>query len=94
MAEIGPRQADSTQVYAGTWGDGRTHAQIGVQPDLPRCPPQCELLCQASIHSIRRQLGKKVDEIYTEVQRSQHSTQADPRIFGQAYVANTSSVDG
>lgn len=26
--------------------------------------------CQASIHSIRRQLGKKVDEIYTEVQRS------------------------
>ncbi|KAK5080233.1 hypothetical protein LTR05_008746 [Lithohypha guttulata] len=50
--------------------------------------------CQASIHSIRRQLGKQVDELYTEVQRSQHLTQADPRIFGQVYVANTSSVDG
>lgn len=51
-------------------------------------------LCATSIHAIRRQLGKKVDEIYTEVQRSQHLTQADPRIFGQSYVANTSSVDG
>ena len=51
-------------------------------------------LCPASIHAIRRELGKKVDEIYTEVQRSQHLTQADPRIFGQSYVANTSSVDG
>ena len=51
-------------------------------------------LCTTSIHAIRRQLGKKVDEIYTEVQRSQHLTQADPRIFGQSYVANTSSVDG
>ena len=50
--------------------------------------------CPASIHAIRRELGKKVDEIYTEVQRSQHLTQADPRIFGQSYVANTSSVDG
>jgi hypothetical protein len=28
------------------------------------------------------------------VQRSQHLTQADPRIFGQSYVANCSSVDG
>ena len=51
-------------------------------------------LCATSIHTIRRQLGKKVDELYTEVQRSQHLTQADPRIFGQSYVANTSSVDG
>ena len=51
-------------------------------------------LCTTSIHAIRRQLGKKVDEIYTEVPRSQHLTQADPRIFGQSYVANTSSVDG
>jgi len=50
--------------------------------------------CAASVHSIRRQLGKEVDELYTEVQRSQHLTQADPRVFGQAYVANTSSVDG
>jgi Protein of unknown function (DUF3435) len=50
--------------------------------------------CRASIHAIRRQLGKKVDEIYTTVQRSQHLTQADPRVFGESYVANTSSVDG
>ena len=50
--------------------------------------------CATSIHAIRRQLGKKVDERYTEVQRSQHLTQGDPRIFGQSYVANTSSVDG
>jgi hypothetical protein len=28
------------------------------------------------------------------VQRSQHLTQADPRVFGQSYVANCSSVDG
>lgn len=41
-------------------------------------------MCATSIHAIRRQLGKKVDELYTEVQRSQHLTQADPRIFGQS----------
>jgi hypothetical protein len=28
------------------------------------------------------------------VQRSQHLTQADPRVFGQSYVANCSSVNG
>jgi Protein of unknown function (DUF3435) len=50
--------------------------------------------CAASVHSIRRGIEKKVDQHYTEVERSQHLTQADPRIFGQAYVANTSSVDG
>jgi len=50
--------------------------------------------CAASVHSIRRGIGKKVDQHYTEVERSQHLTQADPRIFGQAYVAATSSVDG
>ena len=50
--------------------------------------------CATSIHAIRRQLGKKVDERYTEVQRSQHLTQGDPRVFGQSYVAETSSVDG
>ena len=33
-------------------------------------------------------------EQYTSVQRSQHLTQADPRVFGQSYVANCSSVDG
>lgn len=46
------------------------------------------------IHAIRRGLGKKVDEIYTEVQRSQHLTQSDPRVFGTNYVADMSSVDG
>jgi hypothetical protein len=33
-------------------------------------------------------------ERYTAVERSQHITQADPRVFGQSYVANCSSVDG
>ncbi|KAN0069234.1 Protein of unknown function (DUF3435) domain containing protein [Elaphomyces granulatus] len=47
-----------------------------------------------SIHAIRRQLGKEVDKRYTAVQRSQHLTQADERVFGQSYVANCSSVDG
>ena len=56
--------------------------------------PNAEYLCSASVHSIHRQLGKKVDELYAEVQRSQQLTQADPRIFGQNYIANTSSVDG
>lgn len=35
-----------------------------------------------------------MDEIYTEVQRSQNLTRAHPRIFDQAYVANTLVVDG
>ncbi|KAF4430809.1 hypothetical protein CFRS1_v009588 [Colletotrichum fructicola] len=48
----------------------------------------------ASVHQIRRHLGKKIDERYTEVQRSQHITQSDVRIFGASYVANCSSVDG
>ncbi|KAJ4507488.1 hypothetical protein HRR83_004066 [Exophiala dermatitidis] len=51
-------------------------------------------LCGPSIHAIRRQLGKEVDKRYTAVQRSQHLTQADERVFGQSYVANCSSVDG
>jgi len=46
------------------------------------------------VHSIRRQLAKRVEKLYTEVQRSQHLTQAHPRVFGQAYVANMSSLDG
>ena len=33
-------------------------------------------------------------ERYTEVQRSQHINQSDPRVYGQSYVTNTSSVDG
>ncbi|KAL8934961.1 MAG: hypothetical protein Q9211_004956 [Gyalolechia sp. 1 TL-2023] len=51
-------------------------------------------LCATSIHAIRHNLGKEVDDRYTEVKRSQHLTQGDPRVFGQSYVANTSSVDG
>ncbi len=51
-------------------------------------------LCTTSIHAICRQLGKKIDELYTGVQRSQHLTQADLRTFSQSYVASTSSVDG
>ncbi|MCJ1474750.1 hypothetical protein MMC13_003410 [Lambiella insularis] len=50
--------------------------------------------CGLSIHAIRRQLGKGIDKRYTTVQRSQHLTQGDPRVFGQSYVANCSSVDG
>ena len=33
-------------------------------------------------------------ERYTETQRSLHINHTDPRIYGQSYVANTSSVDG
>lgn len=33
-------------------------------------------------------------ERYTEVERSQHITQKDYRVFGTAYIANTSSIDG
>lgn len=49
--------------------------------------------CTASVRSIRRGIGQKVDQIYTEVERSQYLTQTDPRIFDQTYVANTSSFD-
>lgn len=49
---------------------------------------------EASVHAIRRQLGKKIDQNYSEVQRSQHLTQSDTRVFGTSYVANCSSVDG
>ena len=48
-----------------------------------------------NIHAIRRGSGKKVkDKVYTEAQRSQHLTQADPRIFETNYVAQTSSISG
>ena len=32
--------------------------------------------------------------MYTETERAQHLTHGDRRVFGQSYVANTSSVDG
>ncbi|RKK94102.1 hypothetical protein BFJ71_g9237 [Fusarium oxysporum] len=47
-----------------------------------------------SIHMIRRELGKQLDGQYTEVERSQHLTQADKAVFGQSYTADTSSCDG
>lgn len=51
-------------------------------------------ICNTSDHSVRRSLGKKLNERHTPVQRSQHLTQGDSRVFGQSYVANCSSVDG
>jgi len=33
-------------------------------------------------------------ELYTEVERCQHLTQADQRVFRRDYVAQASSVDG
>jgi hypothetical protein len=33
-------------------------------------------------------------ERYTEVERSQHLTQNDPKVYGASYVANTSSACG
>ncbi|KAL9118138.1 MAG: hypothetical protein Q9187_005320, partial [Circinaria calcarea] len=48
----------------------------------------------ATIHAIRRFIGKKINERYTEVERSQHKTQTDTWVYGQSYVANTSSVSG
>ncbi|KAI8682541.1 hypothetical protein NCS56_00377300 [Fusarium sp. Ph1] len=47
-----------------------------------------------SMHMIRRELGKQLDERYTETERSQHVLHADRRVFGQSYVANVSSCDG
>lgn len=46
------------------------------------------------LHAIRRQLGKKADERYTEVHRSQHLMQGDPRVFKSNYVVNTPFIDG
>ncbi|RMD39438.1 hypothetical protein DV735_g5698, partial [Chaetothyriales sp. CBS 134920] len=47
-----------------------------------------------SMHMIRRELGKQLDERYTETERSQHVLHADRRAFGQSYVVNVSSCDG
>ncbi|CEJ93675.1 hypothetical protein VHEMI09250 [[Torrubiella] hemipterigena] len=49
---------------------------------------------RASIHQIRREVGKMIDKYYTETQRSQHLVQSDPTVFGQSYVARISSCDG
>jgi hypothetical protein len=38
-----------------------------------------------SLHAIRRQLGKKADERYNEVHRSQHLMPGDPRVFKSDY---------
>ncbi|CVK92452.1 uncharacterized protein FMAN_07348 [Fusarium mangiferae] len=47
-----------------------------------------------SIHMIRREVGKQIDKLYTEVERSQQLTQADKAVFGQSYTADISSCDG
>ncbi|KAH7124929.1 hypothetical protein B0J13DRAFT_565897 [Dactylonectria estremocensis] len=52
------------------------------------------LLVPGSIHMIHRELRKQLDARYTEVERSQHLTQADKAVFGQSYTADTSSCDG
>jgi len=39
-------------------------------------------------------LTKNYTVRYTGVERSQHVNQTDPRVYGQSYVANTSSVCG
>lgn len=50
-------------------------------------------LCVSWIRTMRLQLGMKVDELNTEVQRCQHLTQPAPRIFSLSYIANTTSVN-
>ncbi|KAL3952774.1 hypothetical protein ACCO45_012717 [Purpureocillium lilacinum] len=47
-----------------------------------------------SMHAIRRELGKQLDERYTETERSQHILHKDNKIFGTSYVAFVSSCDG
>ncbi|KFA77150.1 hypothetical protein S40288_10234 [Stachybotrys chartarum IBT 40288] len=49
---------------------------------------------RVSMHMVRRELGKQLDERYTETERSQHLLQADKNVFGQSYVAFVSSCDG
>ncbi|PQK12981.1 hypothetical protein BB8028_0003g15960 [Beauveria bassiana] len=49
---------------------------------------------RASMHMIRRDLGKQLDNRYTATERSQHVLHNDNRIFGQSYVAFASSCDG
>ena len=50
-------------------------------------------MVQADI-SIARWLILKMQRDVRPVQRSQHLTQQDSRVFGQSYVANNSSVAG
>ena len=53
-----------------------------------------KLMVSCLIDSSIPDLANKVAERYTEVERSQHITQTDTRVYGQSYVANTSSVAG
>ncbi|KAH7175723.1 hypothetical protein EDB81DRAFT_17988 [Dactylonectria macrodidyma] len=46
------------------------------------------------IHSIRREVGRQLDKLYTPVERSQHVGQADLNVWGRSYVAAVSSCDG
>jgi len=59
-------------------------------PRLFSCPDRV-----VPVGHLYRQLADYRDsERYTAVERSQHLTQGDLRVFGQSYVANCSSVDG
>jgi hypothetical protein len=63
-------------------------------PDSTTSFPGLQLCAAERDLSAGRFADSHVTEKYTPVQRSQHLTQADPRVFGQSYVANCSSVDG
>lgn len=49
-----------------------------------------KFICDAKTVLLTRHRTEK----YTKVQRSQHITQSDPRVYGRSYIANTSLVDG
>jgi tRNA C32,U32 (ribose-2'-O)-methylase TrmJ len=69
-------------MYQGKGSHEQVHAQVRIYRNLQQHLKNVEYLYATSIHTIRRQLGKKVDERYAEVQRSQHLTQGDPCLFG------------
>jgi Protein of unknown function (DUF3435) len=50
-------------------------------------------LCATSIYVICRQMGRRVNKIYTEVQRPLHFAQGDPHIFEQSNAAKTLSIE-
>jgi Protein of unknown function (DUF3435) len=51
-------------------------------------------LCATSIYVICRQMGRRVNKLYTEGKRPQHFAQGDPHIFEQSYTAKTLSIKG
>jgi hypothetical protein len=66
------------------------HHEGQRRPNGPLPPPSPRVYLAESV------CPRNIDtaENYTSVQRSQHITQADLRVFGQSYLANCSSVDG